>query len=143
MDGETKVLVSHAGLKGVFKDPEEEVYYFTKQKTLNDKQSFFMIPSLSRFFVMPDFVKNKLKSRDDLIISEQDKQYAKYRGIWHECPSCGYEQHCGSVFLKNSNVAIGHCIQNESYNFSIVSEEIYLDCNRVYIDHSEEDNDED
>lgn len=139
MDGQTKVLVSHAGLKGVFKDPNDEVYYFTKNRTLNDRQSFFVTASLSRFFIVPDKVRADLSSRKDLIISDELKQYPKYRGVWDICPSCHSNGMCGSVLLKDSNVAIGHCINNEEYNFCIISEEDFLEVVQVLTVEEDED----
>lgn len=138
MKSEVMTLVSHAGLKGIFKDPDEEVYYITKNKVLNDHQSYFTVPSLSRYFVVPDFMIEDMMSKSDidlkLNISEDLKYYPKYRGVWWECPSCGSSKSCGSVYIKDSNVAIGHCIYNENFNFCIIEEEDFIDHTKILIE---------
>ena len=142
MNNEVMTLVAHAGLKGIFKDPNEEVYYITKNKVLNDHQSYFTVPALSRYFVVPDFIIKDMISRSDLDIniniSEDLKYYPKYRGVWWKCPSCGNSESCGSVYIKDSNVSIGHCIVSENFHFSIIKEEDFIHSTKILIEDLDE-----
>ena len=125
----TKTLTSHARFQGVYTDPNDEnVVYITN--SVNYQSSHFLIPATIRWIYIPMQVQQDLIELTDFETGKV-KYFPKYRGIWDVCPYCHNEGTCGSILLNTTDIVVGHCIIDEQYTFSILSEEEYLECNEV------------
>tara|TARA_B100002019_G_C21024402_1_gene476460 strand:- start:172 stop:594 length:423 start_codon:yes stop_codon:yes gene_type:complete len=137
----TKTLTAHAKYQGVYTDPKDDgVVYITNFQ--NYQQSHFLIPSTLRWIYIPMNVQQDLINHTNFQTGKV-KYFPKYRGVWDVCPYCHNERTCGSVFLDKTDIAVGHCIMEEQYTFSVLKEQEYIECNEIFFDFDErrEDND--
>ena len=122
---------AHAKYKNCYQDPnDQDVWYITNLETTTGYNSQFLIPELCRYFILPDDSIGKLIQHGAEFDSEM--LFIKYRSIWKNCPACGGEFTCASIYAEDSNVFVGHCLKHEDFNLGVIEEEGYLQNNIVF-----------
>ena len=133
-----KTLTAHANIDGAFQDPENDnVWFLTGTETHTKSTSHFLVPELSRHIYIPENVQITLLEEGLIFETGKVKHFPKYRGIWGICPFCHGDETCASVLLDKTDIAVGHCINEEKYTFSDIKEDDYLDSNVVFYDFDE------
>jgi hypothetical protein len=85
---------------------------------INEQQSHFLFPHLSRWIMIPDSAWGVLKEQSNRM-PDSKKVYPRYRGYWKTCPSCKTSESCGALYIKGSDVFVAHCVVNKNYNFGV------------------------
>lgn len=129
----TVLLKAHAKHKNVFQDPEDDqVWYISHIKSHTGVLSHFLIPEQSRYFQIPPSIIESLEDHSSNILDEdQLTYYPKYRSIWMQCPSCDGQGTCASIYLKDTDIFVGHCTENGQYNFGVATLKEYISANCI------------
>ena len=127
----TVLLKAHAKHKNVFQDPEDDdVWYISPIRSDTGVISHFLVPGQSRYFKIPCQIEDDLNEQSDFN-NNKSMYYPKYRSIWSVCPVCGGENTCASIYLKDTDVFVGHCLEYSSYTFGVCSEKEYISSNHI------------
>lgn len=120
-------LTAHAEQNGLFVDNKTGDTYMVNLNGIDEAQSvsYFLMPQLSRWFNPESKVRHVLHE-NDAKFPRSSKWYPKHRGVWRRCPSCGFSNTCGAVFIHDSTVFINHCLLQGKFNFGKIEEEVFI-----------------